>query len=102
MSIHWLGHLGTTLCIAAYCPQILHLVRERCSAGISVRAYAMWVGSALLLLGYAIAMRDAVFIVLQSYQVAAATLICLFCKKYEGRLCEEHEAPGRASSAVTE
>ena len=90
MSIHWLGHLGTALCIAAYCPQILHLIKERCSAGLSVRAYGMWIASAFLLLSYAVAMGNAVFVVLQSYQLGAAALICVFCKKYEGRLCEDH------------
>ena len=90
MSIHWLGHAGTTLCVLAYLPQIIHLLRERCSGGLSVRAYLMWVASAGLLLSYSVAVGDSVFIALQSYQVAAAVVICFFCKKYEGHLCEEH------------
>ena len=50
----------------------------------------MWIVSASLLLSHAVAMGDAVFVVLQSYQLGAATLICIFCEKYEGRLCEDH------------
>jgi uncharacterized protein with PQ loop repeat len=88
--MYWLGFAGMTLCALAYLPQIIHLIRERCSAGLSVRAYVMWVVAGILLLCYAVAMRDAVFIALQSYNLAAATLICFFCKKYDGLLCEEH------------
>lgn len=44
MSIHWFGYVGTALVIVAYLPQITHLIREKCSAGISFGAYAIWVG----------------------------------------------------------
>ena len=91
MSLHWIGYAGTTVVILAYLPQIIHLIRERCSAGISHKAYLMWAGASALLLLYAVAIRDGVFIALQGYQLTAATLICFFCKKYEGHLCEEHD-----------
>ncbi len=94
MPIHWLGHAGTTLCILAYLPQIIHLIRERCSGGLSARAYIMWATAAELLLAYSIAVGDAVFIALQSYQMGAAVLVCFFCKRYEGQLCEEHGVAG--------
>jgi uncharacterized protein with PQ loop repeat len=90
MSIHWLGYAGTTLVVLAYLPQIMHLIREHCSAGLSHKAYATWVAAGLFLLSYAIAVGDTVFIALQGYQLTAATLICFLCKKYEGQLCEEH------------
>jgi len=90
MPMHWVGYAGMTLCAFAYLPQINHLIRERCSAGLSVRAYVCWIVAGALLLSYAVAMRDTVFIALQSYQLAAASLICFFSKKYEGFLCEEH------------
>ena len=99
MPIEWLGHAGTTLCFLAYLPQIIHLITERCSAGLCIRAYVMWIASALLLLAYAIAMGNAVFIILQSYQLCAGSLICFFGKKYEGRLCEDHG--GESSSNTT-
>ncbi|MGQ0592120.1 MAG: PQ-loop repeat-containing protein [Gammaproteobacteria bacterium] len=50
MSIHWFGYVGTALVIVAYLPQITHLIREKCSAGISFGAYAIWVVAAVLLL----------------------------------------------------
>ena len=88
--MHWLGYIGTALVILAYLPQILHLITERCSAGLSVRAYVMWVTSAVLLLTYAVSLGDGVFIALQTYQLVATTVICFCCKKYEHSLCEDH------------
>ncbi len=98
MSLHWLGITGTALVILAYFPQILHLITERCSAGLSVRAFVMWVTSAVLLLTYAISLGDGVFIALQSYQLIATTLICVLCKKYEHSLCEDHGGEARLNA----
>ena len=92
--MEWIGHAGTVLCVLAYLPQIVHLIRERCSAGLCLRAYVMWIGAASLLLSYAIATGDLVFIALQSYQLSAGSVILFFCKRYEGRLCEEHGGEG--------
>ena len=90
MSIQWFGYVGTALVIVAYLPQITHLIREMCSAGISFGAYVIWVLAAVLLLTYAILTGDTVFIALQSYQVVATSLICFYCKRFEHRLCEIH------------
>jgi uncharacterized protein with PQ loop repeat len=90
MSISWLGGIGTALVIVAYLPQIIHLVDEHCSAGLSFRAYVLWGLAAILLLSYAISQRDMVFIALQSYQLVATVLICFFAHKYEDSLCEIH------------
>jgi uncharacterized protein with PQ loop repeat len=88
-----MGFLGTTLVIAAYLPQIRHLIKERCTGGISVKAYCMWFAAALLLLVHAIAIHDPVFIMLQGYQLAACGLIIFFCWKYKGSVCETHRHP---------
>lgn len=40
--------LGIGLAAAAYLPQILHLSRAHCSAGISRAAFSMWFLAALL------------------------------------------------------
>ncbi|MGH8525413.1 MAG: PQ-loop repeat-containing protein [Gammaproteobacteria bacterium] len=90
MSIHWFGYVGTALVIVAYLPQITHLIREKCSAGISFGAYAIWVVAAVLLLTYAILTRDSVFMALQSYQVLATGLICFYSKRFAHNLCEIH------------
>ena len=90
MSIHWFGYVGTALVIVAYLPQITHLIRAKCSAGMSFGAYAIWVVAAGLLLAYAIMRRDPVFTALQSYQVVAAGLICFYAKRFEHGFCETH------------
>ena len=43
------GFAGAGLAGAAYVPQIAHLVRARCSAGISQLAFAAWLLSSVLL-----------------------------------------------------
>lgn len=91
--MHWLGYIGTAIVIAAYLPQILHLVRERCSAGLSAGAYLMWAIASMLLLSYAVGARDPVFMALQTYQVSAAALICFFANKYRDSLCALHGGP---------
>ncbi len=88
--MRWIGLVGTILCALAYLPQIIHLIRERCAAGLSVWAYVMWVVASGCLLTYAVAIRDPVFVALQGYHLIAATLICFFSKKYERSLCDEH------------
>lgn len=85
-----IGFLGTALVIAAYLPQIRHLIKEQCTGGISLRAYWMWFTAAMLLLVHAIAIQDPVFIVLQGYQLGACGLIIFFCRKYKGSVCETH------------
>ncbi len=80
MSNHWLGYTGTTLVILAYLPQIFHLLKEHCSAGLCVRAYLMWVAASLLLLSYAVSQNDGVFIALQGYQLLSTGIICFFSK----------------------
>lgn len=84
----WLGYGGTTLVVVAYLPQVRHLARKQCSAGLSAWAYSMWAASALLLLVYAIRLGDSVFIALQSYQLFAALLICFYCRKYRHSPCK--------------
>jgi uncharacterized protein with PQ loop repeat len=88
-----IGFLGTGLVIVAYLPQIRHLIKERCSGGISIKAYCIWFVAALLILVHAIGIQDPVFIVLQGYQLAACGLIVFFCKKYEDSVCEAHRHP---------
>jgi uncharacterized protein with PQ loop repeat len=102
MSVHWLGYAGTGLVIVAYLPQITHLVREHCSAGVSSGAYLLWGVAAMLLLSYAIAKGDPVFTALQIYQVVATVAICLLSRHYRDSLCEDHGggSQGGASAAA--
>ena len=90
MNHEWLGMVGTGLVILAYLPQVSHLIKEKCSAGLSVGAYLVWTLAAVLLLVYAIGKSDLVFIALQAYQVVATLLIFYYGKKYKGHFCELH------------
>ena len=76
--------------IVAYAPQIWHLYREGCSAGISVRAYALWIGGSLLFLGHATIIEDPVFTLVQVVNVLALSTIVVLARRYRGQLCEEH------------
>ncbi len=89
MSTHWAGFAGILLVLVAFLPQIFHLVKEHCAAGISLWAFAIWWIASLLLLTYAVSINDPVFIALQGYQLAANTLIVLYTKKYENHPCRQ-------------
>ncbi len=90
MWTHWMGYAGTTLVMVAYLPQIFHLVAMRCSAGISLRAYAMWTVASLLLVIHAISITDPVFIALTGSQFGATLTIACLVWMYKDRRCEEH------------
>ena len=85
-----LGFVGTGLVIVGYVPQIVHLVKERCTAGISVPAFFLWCAASLLFLIHAVVIRDAVFLVVQAVNLVAGGLIVAFCKRYEGEVCPFH------------
>jgi uncharacterized protein with PQ loop repeat len=85
-----LGLVGTCIVAAAYIPQIRHLIKEHCSAGISIRAYALWFLAALFFLAYAGMIGDIVFIIAQVLNLAAICLIVIYAKRYENKLCIMH------------
>jgi uncharacterized protein with PQ loop repeat len=85
-----LGFLGTAFVITGYVPQIHHLVKERCTAGLSVPAFAVWCAAALLFLIHATMIRDVVFVGVQIVNLAAGSVIVVFCKKYDGQVCPTH------------
>ncbi len=90
MSLEWLGFAGTSLVVFAYLPQIAHLIKAKCAAGVSLSAYLVWTSSALLLLVYALTTGDSVFITLQGYQLLALGLIFVLSLKHRDHRCDEH------------
>ncbi len=82
--MQWLGYTGTGLVVVAYLPQITHLIRARCSAGISLRAYLLWALASSLLLAYAISLGDAVFIALNGWSMLATCVILGFSLHFRG------------------
>ena len=65
------GFAGAGLSGAAYVPQISHLIRARCSAGLSRLAFGAWLLASVLVTARAIAIDAGVFIVLGGIQIAA-------------------------------
>ena len=84
------GFAGAGLAGAAYVPQISHLVRARCSAGISRPAFQAWLLASLLTTPRAIAIHAGVFIVLGGIQIVATALIVFCAIRYKDTLCPVH------------
>ena len=85
-----LGVIGIAISVVAYVPQVVHLGREHCSAGISNRAWTMWLISCLFVGALAVHRRDPVFILLQASTLVAAALILFLSRRYRGMACETH------------
>jgi lipid-A-disaccharide synthase-like uncharacterized protein len=93
-----LGIAGIAISMLAYVPQVVHLGREHCSAGVSRRAWAMWVASSLLIGALALHRRDPVFIMLQVSTLASAVIILFLAYRYRGMACAFHAHARRPAS----
>ncbi|MGH9224231.1 MAG: PQ-loop domain-containing transporter [Acidimicrobiales bacterium] len=91
-----IGLGGALLAGYAYLPQVTHLVRERCAAGLSERAFALWLMASLLMTVHAVTIGAVVFIVLGIQQVAATALIAFYCRLYRGQPCPSHAPVARS------
>jgi lipid-A-disaccharide synthase-like uncharacterized protein len=85
-----LGFLGTVTVAIGYLPQIRHLARERCSAGVSLVAWQIWLLSSFLIFSHAFERFDLVFISLQSVHIVAIILIISLARRYRGMTCAFH------------
>ena len=95
------GFVGAGLAGTAYVPQISHLVRARCSAGISRLAFEAWLLASILTTARAIAIHAGVFIALGGIQIAATTVIALCATRYKDTPCPSHiPRPARAKAAA--
>jgi hypothetical protein len=84
------GIMGAGLSGAAYVPQIAHLIRAHCSAGLSRPAYHLWLLASVLLAVRAVATRADVFIVLSGIQILATTTVLYYSTLYEDKACPLH------------
>lgn len=85
-----IGYVGTALVVSAYAPQISHLWTEHCSAGISERAYVLWVLAAALFLGHSIVIDDNVFMVTQLANLIALAIILVLARRFRNQICAAH------------
>jgi uncharacterized protein with PQ loop repeat len=84
------GLAGTGIAALAYIPQIRHLIKEHCSAGISIRAYSLWFLGALFFVTYAVVIRNAIFITAQVLNLASICVIVIYARRYQNGLCPLH------------
>ena len=85
-----LGLSGASLAGYAYLPQIRHLIRERCSAGISRSAFSLWLLASVLMTIHALLLPALVFIVLGAIQIGAISVILVYSARYRGLVCPIH------------
>jgi hypothetical protein len=93
------GFAGAGLAGVAYLPQISHLIRARCSAGISRLAFEVWLLASLLTTARAIAIHAGVFIMLGGIQIVATALILLCATRYRDTSCPSH-LPGQPRATI--
>jgi uncharacterized protein with PQ loop repeat len=87
-----IGLTGAAMPGYAYLPQITHLIKERCSAGISRTAFALWFLSSVLVTINALFIQSVVFISLGVVQISATAIIYIYSTRYKGLVCPSHEA----------
>jgi len=93
------GFVGAGLAGAAYVPQISHVIRARCSAGISQLAFRVWLLASVLTTARAVAIGDGVFIVLGGIQIVATALIMVCAARYKDTPCPVH-LPGQPAATT--
>jgi lipid-A-disaccharide synthase-like uncharacterized protein len=89
------GLVGTLIVAVAYLPQIVHLARERCSAGVSLDAWMLWLLGSALIFSHALVVMDVVFVALQAVNILAMVSIIVLCKRYMNLVCASHRAAMR-------
>lgn len=95
-----LGFLGTGLVVVGYVPQIHHLIREHCSAGISIKAFVLWGSASLLFLIHAIMIMDVVFTCVQLVNLVAGGVIVSLSRRYQGESCPTHRVMSRSRASM--
>ena len=85
-----LGLVGALISGVAYYPQIRHIISEHCSAGISLRAYSLWLTSSVLITISAVYAQSMVFIALGCVQIISTVLVVLYSRTYRSMVCEFH------------
>jgi uncharacterized protein with PQ loop repeat len=84
------GYIGTALVIFGYFPQIYHLLKEHCSAGLSTKAFVIWTAASLLFLIHAITIGDIIFEIVQGISLICSLVIAVFCRIYKDQYCQYH------------
>lgn len=95
--ISLIGFLGAIISGSAYVPQIHHLIAQRCTAGLSRRAFGMWLVASIFVFVNALYIGSSVFIFLTGIQTVASAVIFGFTVLYNGKVCPTHIAEALAA-----
>lgn len=88
-----LGIIGAIVSGVAYLPQITHMIRGRCTYGLSLSAFMLWLIAAVLITIHAIAIAASAFILLGVIQITASFIIVAYCLSHQGEYCTFHAKP---------
>ncbi len=94
-----LGMIGIGLSAVAYLPQLTHLAKEHCSAGVSVKAWTLWMTSSLLVGSLAVHRGDYVLICLAATSLLSSIAILALALRYRTMVCATH-IPALSSAAT--
>jgi uncharacterized protein with PQ loop repeat len=90
-----LGLIGAIIAGLAYVPQITHLTREHCTAGLSRGAFALWLLSSVLVTINAVYIHSVVFMVLGGIQILSTAIIFIYTNLYRDQVCSYHAMRAR-------
>lgn len=93
-----LGLSGAAISGYAYLPQITHLIRERCSAGLSERAFTLWLIASALITFHAVTIGAPVFVLLGCLQVVSTAVIAYYGRRYRDLVCPSHKIDALAAA----
>lgn len=91
VNIEILGLIGAVLTVIAYLPQARHIMKEHCVGGISTKTWLIWLIATVLILIYAITVRNRIFILLETANIIAIISILILIKIYGKRVCHSTE-----------
>jgi hypothetical protein len=94
-----LGMAGIGLSVVAYLPQVTHLAKEHCSAGVSTGAWWLWLTSSLLIGSLAIYRGDFVFIAMATTSMLSSAVVLIFAHRYRGAYCASHRPASEVVAA---
>lgn len=83
-----LGFIATIIIAAGYVPQIVHILRGRCAAAVSIHSWVMWTFATILLFIHAITGPDIVFKVFTSMSLFLCTITLTLVFVYRKNSCK--------------
>src|SRR6266542_3365732 len=93
-----ISYLGTGLIIIGYSPQIFHLIKEKCTAGLSREAFIIWSVASSCFFIHSCILKDLIFEIVQSISLFSSLIIVLYCFKYKNLYCGYHLSQIRESN----